>query len=131
VTAGRSVPPEAVTAAYATDETWLREHLPEPELRHLLEAAAPHIAAAAVRLLEEGLHLCQHGECAPGGNETWNKWARKTEAFLRAVAAETGLSPSTLTRLGQGQKPDADALVTLLAWLNADASTFAQERPSA
>lgn len=53
---------------------------------------------------------------------------RHRQISLRAVAAETGLSPSTLTRLSQGQKPDADALVTLLAWLNADASTFAQKR---
>lgn len=36
---------------------------------------------------------------------------------MRTVAAETGLSPSTLTRIGQGQKPDADSLLTLLAWL--------------
>ncbi len=43
---------------------------------------------------------------------------------MRAVAAETGLSPSSLTRLAQGQKPDADGLVTLLSWLNAKASAF-------
>ena len=47
---------------------------------------------------------------------------------MRDVAAETGLSPSTLTRIAQGQKPDADALVTLLAWLNADAAAFAVPR---
>jgi hypothetical protein len=37
----------------------------------------------AVRLLEEALHLVQNGERAPGGNETWAAWARKTETFLR------------------------------------------------
>lgn len=42
----------------------------------------------------------------------------------RAAAAEIGVSPSTLTRLKQGQKPDADGLVSLLAWLNAEAHTF-------
>jgi transcriptional regulator with XRE-family HTH domain len=47
---------------------------------------------------------------------------------LRDVAAETGLSPSTLTRLSQGQKPDADALLTLLVWLNADADRFTRDR---
>lgn len=35
----------------------------------------------------------------------------------RDLAGEVGLSPSTLTRLGQGTCPDADALVSLLAWL--------------
>jgi transcriptional regulator with XRE-family HTH domain len=51
--------------------------------------------------------------------------ARHRRISMRDVAAETGLSPSTLTRLAQGQKPDADGLVTLLAWLNADAAEFA------
>ncbi len=54
--------------------------------------------------------------------------ARHRGISMRDVAAETGLSPSTLTRLGQGQKPDADGLVTLLAWLNAEAADFAVPR---
>ena len=54
--------------------------------------------------------------------------ARHRKISMRDVAAETGLSPSTLTRLTQGQKPDADGLVTLLAWLNAEASAFAVPR---
>jgi transcriptional regulator with XRE-family HTH domain len=53
---------------------------------------------------------------------------RHRKISMREVAAETGLSPSTLTRLVQGQKPDADGLVTLLAWLNAEASAFAAPR---
>ena len=54
--------------------------------------------------------------------------ARHRNLSDRGVAAETGLSPSTITRIGQGQKPDADALVTLLKWLNVDVATFACER---
>jgi transcriptional regulator with XRE-family HTH domain len=54
--------------------------------------------------------------------------ARHRKISMRDVAAETGLSSSTLTRIAQGQKPDADALVTLLAWLNADAAEFAVPR---
>ena len=50
---------------------------------------------------------------------------------MRDVAAETGVSPSTLTRLAQGQKPDADTLVTLLAWLNAEPAAFTVPRPAA
>ena len=37
----------------------------------------------AVRLLEYALHLRQHGERAPGGNETWAQFDRDAEAFLR------------------------------------------------
>ena len=51
--------------------------------------------------------------------------ARHRKISMREVARETGLSPSSLTRLTQGQKPDADGLLTLLAWLNADAASFA------
>lgn len=56
--------------------------------------------------------------------------ARHRGISMRTVAAETGLSPSTITRLSQGRKPDADALVTLLAWLKAEASAFAIPRPA-
>lgn len=35
----------------------------------------------------------------------------------RQIANETGMSPSTLTRLGKGESIDADGFVTLLAWL--------------
>jgi transcriptional regulator with XRE-family HTH domain len=57
--------------------------------------------------------------------------ARHGKISLRQVAVETGLSASTITRLTQGQKPDADGLVTLLGWLNAEASAFAVPRPEA
>lgn len=49
---------------------------------------------------------------------------------MRKVAAETGLSASTIARLAQGQKPDADGLVTLLSWLNAKAAAFTIPRPA-
>lgn len=44
----------------------------------------------------------------------------------RKAAAELGFSPSTLNRLKQGGKPDADSIVTLLIWLNADVRDFAK-----
>lgn len=37
------------------------------------------------------------------------------------------MSPSTMTRLTQGHRPDADALVSLLAWLNAEIRTYTRE----
>jgi len=43
------------------------------------------------------------------------------------------LSPSTLTRMGQGRKPDVDGLVSLAAWADLDLSDFyhSQIKPSA
>ena len=38
----------------------------------------------------------------------------------RGIARETGLSSSTLTRIRNGQAPDAHALVSLIVWLNLD-----------
>ena len=39
----------------------------------------------AVKLLEEALHLRQHGERAPGGNETWSSWDERAEQYLRGL----------------------------------------------
>lgn len=44
----------------------------------------------------------------------------------RKGAAELGFSPSTLHRMKAGHKPDADSVITLLMWLNADARDFAK-----
>jgi transcriptional regulator with XRE-family HTH domain len=38
----------------------------------------------------------------------------------RDIAADLGLSASTFSRMKDGQRPDADALVTLIAWLDID-----------
>lgn len=38
----------------------------------------------------------------------------------RQLAAQLGLASSTMTRLSQGYRPDADALVTLMTWLDID-----------
>jgi hypothetical protein len=44
----------------------------------------------------------------------------KRGALWRDIAAELGISASTLTRMGQGKRPDADALVTIFVWLDMD-----------
>lgn len=38
----------------------------------------------------------------------------------RQLADALEISPSTLSRLGDGLRPDADALVSLLVWLDLD-----------
>ena len=42
----------------------------------------------------------------------------------KEVAAQSGVSASTLTRMSQGRRPDVDGLALLLAWSGLDASDF-------
>jgi transcriptional regulator with XRE-family HTH domain len=42
----------------------------------------------------------------------------------RQLAAQVGVSPSTMTRLANGHRPDVDAFAALVNWLNAPAESF-------
>lgn len=42
----------------------------------------------------------------------------------RTLAKEIGVSPSLMSRLGNGLKPDADSFATLVQWLNLPAEKF-------
>lgn len=42
----------------------------------------------------------------------------------RHVAIEASVSPSTLTRLGQGKRPDVDSLAALVDWAGISADDF-------
>lgn len=44
----------------------------------------------------------------------------------KQVAAETGVSASTLARMGQGRKPDAASLAALSAWAGLNPSDFVE-----
>jgi transcriptional regulator with XRE-family HTH domain len=48
--------------------------------------------------------------------------ARRRQQGLswRQLAARLDLSPSTFSRIADGNRPDADALVSLLVWLDLD-----------
>lgn len=48
------------------------------------------------------------------------------EKSWREVAGEIGVSPSTLTRMGQGTHPDADTFVALTRWLGLSSERFIQ-----
>ena len=47
--------------------------------------AATDVLSAARALLEEALRLRMYGERAPGGDETWREWDRRTEEYLRSL----------------------------------------------
>jgi transcriptional regulator with XRE-family HTH domain len=42
----------------------------------------------------------------------------------KRVAGDTGVSASTLTRIGQGRKPDVDTLAALSTWAGLDPKDF-------
>jgi transcriptional regulator with XRE-family HTH domain len=42
----------------------------------------------------------------------------------KQVATEAKVSPSTLTRLGQGKRPDVDSLAALCGWAGLDADEY-------
>jgi transcriptional regulator with XRE-family HTH domain len=52
--------------------------------------------------------------------------AERTQRGLnwKDVAAQTGVSASTLTRLGQGRRPDVDSFARLVAWGGFTADDF-------
>jgi len=44
------------------------------------------------------------------------------------VAAQSGVSASTLTRLSQGRRPDVDSLAALTQWMDQSADSFMPSR---
>src|SRR6266545_767421 len=52
--------------------------------------------------------------------------ARRTKGGLswRQLAAEVGVSPSTMTRLANNHRPDVDAFAALVRWLGMPAERF-------
>lgn len=48
----------------------------------------------------------------------------------RSLAADIGVSPSLLSRLGNGLKPDTDGFATLVGWLGMPAEQFFIADPS-
>jgi transcriptional regulator with XRE-family HTH domain len=57
--------------------------------------------------------------------------ARRRERGLswRDLAETVDVSPSTFSRLADGRRPDADALVSLLVWLDLDTDIAYLIRP--
>jgi transcriptional regulator with XRE-family HTH domain len=48
----------------------------------------------------------------------------------RQVASETGVSPSTYSRMVYGKHPDADALCSIIVWLGLSLRQFVQSAPT-
>ena len=50
------------------------------------------------------------------------------ELTWKEVAGEAGVSASTLTRMGQGRRPDVDSLAALARWAGLNADEFIKGR---
>ena len=46
----------------------------------------------------------------------------------KQIAAQAGVAASTLTRMGQGKRPDIDGLAALASWSKLDVSNFYRPR---
>jgi transcriptional regulator with XRE-family HTH domain len=53
---------------------------------------------------------------------------KSRELPWKEVAAEAGVSASTLTRMGQGRRPDVDSLAALARWAGLNADEFIKGR---
>lgn len=49
---------------------------------------------------------------------------RSKGSSWRTIAGEAGISPSTLTRMAQGRRPDVDSFGALISWLGVPAERF-------
>lgn len=80
--------------------------------------------------------MCHSGDMAKTTIDTGALYAAldaaRQERHLswRSLAKEVGVSPSMLSRLGNGLKPDADGFATLVAWLNLPAAEFFESEES-
>ena len=54
---------------------------------------------------------------------------RSRRLTWKNVAAQSGVSASTLTRLSQGRQPDVNSLAALTAWLGISADHFMRAKP--
>jgi transcriptional regulator with XRE-family HTH domain len=57
-------------------------------------------------------------------HSTLNAARQERQLSWRALAREIGVSPSLLSRLGNGLKPDTDGFATIVAWLKLPAEQF-------
>lgn len=55
---------------------------------------------------------------------------RSKDIPWKKVAEKSGVSASTLTRMGQGKRPDVDSLAALATWSSIDVSKFYRDEKS-
>jgi transcriptional regulator with XRE-family HTH domain len=61
---------------------------------------------------------------AAGFYSALERAVRARKVTWKEVGAETGVSPTTLTRMGQGRRPDAASLAALSAWAGINPANY-------
>lgn len=82
-----------------------------------------------IGLLSYVLHLRQHGERAPGGDETWAEFDRRAEAFLRGLGASP--RPAVVEEQHNQLRADLAAAVQQRDHLSSQARELLAERNEA
>jgi transcriptional regulator with XRE-family HTH domain len=90
---------------------------------------SPLLAMAAVRRSKPPRAHTSKGFNAKAFYEVLASVVEARSVAWRQVARETGITPSTLTRMGQGRQPDAPSLAALSAWAGLNPADFVGERP--
>lgn len=105
-------------------------------VRTLWDASACQIAKSLIATLPSGPHMSalrkskaarphtSKGFNARAFYEVLSSIVEARSVAWRQVARETGITPSTLTRMGQGRQPDAPSLAALAAWAGLNPADF-------
>ena len=70
--------------------------------------------------------MSKHDFDADAFYEALDREVRSRSTTWRQVSSETGVNTTTLTRMGQGRKPDAASLAALSAWAGINPVDFIQ-----
>src|SRR6266508_539543 len=86
----------------------------------------------AIEIHQEGVSMA-HGQLDVNAlHGALDAERRARDMSWRQLAKEVGVSPSTLTRLANGHRPDVDAFAALVHWLGVPAERFlASDQPAA
>ncbi|KUZ69299.1 hypothetical protein WI38_15860 [Burkholderia ubonensis] len=74
--------------------------------------------------LKKGAPMNKQDFDADAFYEALDREVRTREITWRQVSSETGVNATTLTRMGQGRKPDAASLAALSAWAGLNPAEF-------
>ncbi len=74
--------------------------------------------------IEIGVHMSNNKFDAEAFYSALDSHRQAKGITWKKVAAEAGVSASTLTRMGQGKRPDVDTLAGLASWSGIDVKKF-------
>lgn len=82
------------------------------------------VESATLCLLDQGEHMATTRIDVAGLYAALDAQRGERKLSWRQLAKEIGVSPSLMSRLANGYRPDADGFATLVRWLNISAESF-------